>query len=219
MNAIRQVAFGVIVSTALVGCGSKPSESDIKKGLEIAYECKLFSVDDVKKTNGIEKNEKNLYDVEFSYRIKVNGDAEKLFTKLAELRRTAKEYDTEANRVFDSDVVGNTPSPASGQENNPEYIEKAERFRSAQAQVDELRAKSKAIEEETNSFYDGCTLRSVKTLAFMQDDYYQQNASSPEKPVIPTAGLVDGKATMIKTEQGWQMMDNLKTSIQEFVHD
>lgn len=83
MNANYKLILCFFITAILMGCDSKPNESDISKGLDSVYKCKYMTVDNVKKINGKKIDESN-YDVEFTYDIKSN------ITEMAELIRTMK---------------------------------------------------------------------------------------------------------------------------------
>ena len=71
MSVTNKLVYCIFLAVILVGCDSKPGDSDIEKNLRTLYECKAILVENVKKTNGKEVD-KNNYDVEFSYDIRFN---------------------------------------------------------------------------------------------------------------------------------------------------
>ena len=193
---VLKVSVAIASSSVLVACGSgKPTSGDIERGLATFYACPWLEVADTKKTNG-QDGANGQYVVEYSFQVKLkNGKegASKFFTKLTEL-------DDEISAK--NQAAKDARSVASGWEDP----------RLANAEASENAAKKKR-----NEFIGDCTPTASTLIWQMQSTVLANIQEKPTAVRLPIAAPMIGEASMVKTEQGWQMTGMPITGGEKFI--
>lgn len=177
-----------LVIVGLVGCSSKPGESDIKTSLANEFQCSILEINDVKKTDGTDLGNHN-YEVSYTFEVALKGGsnaAQKLLPELGvlneRLERGRLQHDRAANLAA---ISGNPASLASAVDRATEEV-MAVRKRLAEVQPCELPNARFAIER-------------IRAAA-------KPKADAPDEG-IPVGLVMRGTSAMIKAESGWRFAE------------
>lgn len=179
---IAAILFG------LVGCSSKPGESDIEMGLVDEFKCPILEISNVKKTDGVDSGNRR-YEVSYTFEVAIKGRgdaAAKLLPELDVLNERWQRGRIQNERAAHLAATSDNSEPFKVAEKRTREEVSAARNRLAEIQPCEVPNARFAIER-------------IRAAA-------QPQAGSSERGV-PVGLIMRGVSSMVKAESGWRFTE------------
>jgi hypothetical protein len=109
-TAASILAFVIV---GLVGCSSKPGESDIKTSLTNEFQCPILEITDLKKTDGVDRGGRT-YEVSYTFEVGLKGGggaAAKLLPELTILSERLERGRLQHDRASNAAAISDNPAP------------------------------------------------------------------------------------------------------------
>ena len=176
------------LAIGVTGCSSKPGESDIKTGLANEFQCPILEINEVKKTDGVERRDHS-YEVSYTFEVGLKGGggaAAKLLPELTMLNERLERGRLQHDRASKAAATSDNPAPL-------------------EAAVSRAAAEVFAVKKRLAELQP-CELINARFAVERMRSAAQPNEGSSEQG-IPIGLRMRGTSAMIKAESGWRFAE------------